>query len=85
MHVKLIYSKKIVLFFFTEYENEWKGHKFRRRKNKKSDFCNNKKIFHIDDIDVIKYQFLKKNHMTQIMHLNTLFDIMIMMLLDHYV
>ena len=85
MHVKLNYSKKIVLFFFTEYENEWKEHKFRRQKNQKSDFCNNKKIFHIDDIDVIKYQFLKKNHMTQIMRLNTLFDIMIMMLLDHYV
>ena len=34
---------------------------------------------------LIKYQFLKKNHMAQIIHLNTLLDTMIMMLLDHYV
>ena len=33
----------------------------------------------------IKYQFLKKNHMVQKVHLNTLLDIMIMMILDHYV
>ena len=52
---------------------------------KKSDFCKNKKVFHVDDTDANKYQFLKKNHMAQRMHLNTLLDIMIMILLDHYV
>ena len=31
---------------------------------------------------LMKYQFLKKNHVAQRMHLNTLLDIMIMMLLD---
>ena len=33
---------------------------------------------------LIKYQFLKKNHMVQKIHLNTLLDTMIMMLFDHY-
>ena len=33
---------------------------------------------------LIKYQFLKKN-MAKIIHLNTLLDKMIMMLLDHYI
>ena len=31
---------------------------------------------------LMKYQFLKKNHVAQRMHLNTLLDIMIMMSLD---
>ena len=31
------------------------------------------------------YKFQKKNYMIQKMHLNTLLDIMIMMLLDRYV
>ena len=34
---------------------------------------------------LVKYKFLKKKHTTKRIHLNTLFDIMIMMLLDHYV
>ena len=51
----------------------------------KKDFYENKKVFNIDDIDVNKYQFLKKNQMAQRMHLNTSLDIMIMILLDHYV
>ena len=32
---------------------------------------------------LIKYQFLKKNNMVNIIHLKTLLDIMITMLLDH--
>ena len=51
----------------------------------KNDFYENKKEFNIDDTDVNKYLFLKKNHMAQRMHLNTSLDIMIMILLDHYV
>ena len=34
---------------------------------------------------LIKYESLKKNHMAQIMHLNTLLDIMTMMPLEHYI
>ena len=33
---------------------------------------------------LIVYSFLKKNHTAQKIHLNTLLDIMIMILLDHY-
>ena len=35
MHVYLNYYKKNLLFFFTEYNNEWKEHKFRQQKNQK--------------------------------------------------
>ena len=46
--------KKKTLFFFTEYKNKWKQHKFRLQKNLKSNFYKNKKIFDINDIDVNK-------------------------------
>ena len=62
-----------------------KNVRFGYKKNKKSDFYKNKKVNKIDDIDVNKYQFLKKNHMVQRIHLNTLLDTMIKMLLDHFV
>ena len=40
-----IIIKKILIFFFREYKNESKQHKFRQQKIKKSDVCNkNKKI-----------------------------------------
>ena len=59
---------------------------FDNKNIKKSDFYNkNKKIFNIDDIDVNKILFSKKNNMVNIIHLNTLLGIMIMMLLDHYI
>ena len=58
---------------------------FEDEKIKKSEFYKNKKVNSIDNIDVIKYQFLKKNHTAKRIHLNTLLDIMIMMLLNHYV
>ena len=51
----------------------------------KSDFYKNKKVNSIDDIDVNKILVSKKNHTAQRIHLNTLLDITIMMLLDHYV
>ena len=56
------YYKKMLLFFFTEYKNEWEQNKFRRQKSQKSDFYNNKdkKIFNIDDIDVNKILVSKK-------------------------
>ena len=58
---------------------------FNNKNIKKSDFYNkNKKIFNIDDIDVNKILFSKKNNMVNIIHLNTLLGIMITMLLDHY-
>ena len=54
MHVYPNYYKKNLLFFFTEYKNEWKQHKFRRQKNQKSDFYNkNKKTFNINDVNKI--------------------------------
>ena len=60
---------------------------FDDKKIKKSDFDKNKKVSQTDEVDkkLIRYQFLKKSHTAQKMHLNTLLDIMIMMLLDHYV
>ena len=58
----------------------------KKKKNQKSDFYKNKKAFQIDDVDVNKILVSKKEpYMAQRMHLNTLSDIMIMMLLDHYV
>ena len=58
---------------------------FDDKKIEKNDFYKNKKIFNIDDTDVNKILVSEKKHMAKIMHLNTLLDIMIMMLLDHYV
>ena len=55
---------------------------FDDKKVKKSDFYKNKKVIEVDDTDVNKYQFQKKNHMLQISQLNISLDIM-MMLLDH--
>ena len=58
---------------------------FDDKKIKRSDFYKNKKVFQIDNIDANKYQFLKKNLMIHRIHLNTLLDTMITMLLDRYV
>ena len=55
---------------------------FDNKKVKKNGFYKNKKPFQLVDIDVNKILVSKKEH---IMLLNTLLDIMIMMLLDHYV
>ena len=54
--------------------------------DKISDFYKNKnkKIFNINSIDIDKILVSKKYHMAKIILLKTLLDIMIMMLLDHY-
>ena len=54
-------------------------------KKSKIDFYKNKKTFQIDNINVNKILVSKKEPYGTKMHLNTLLDIMIMMLLDHYV
>ena len=57
----IINIKKFLVFFFTEYKNEYKQHKFWQQKNQKSDFYRkNKKIFNTDDIDVNKILVSKK-------------------------
>ena len=43
------------------------------------------RAFQIDEVDDNKILVSKKDHMSQRVHLNTLSNIMIMMLLDHYV
>ena len=57
---------------------------FDDKKIKRSSFYKNKKINNIEDIDVNNI-LLKKNHTVIKIRLNTLLDIMIMILLDHYV
>ena len=58
---------------------------FEDKKIKKVTFTKTKKYFRMIILMLIKYKFLKKNHIAQRMLLNTLSDMMIMMLLDHYV
>ena len=58
---------------------------FYDKKIRKSNFHKNKKINKIDDIGVNNMLVSKKNHTLQTIHLNTLSDTMIMVLLDHYV
>ena len=58
---------------------------FDDKKIKKSDLYKNKKVNSIDDTDVNKILVLKKNHTAQRIHWNILLDIIVTMLLDHYV
>ena len=58
---------------------------FDNKNIKTSHFYKNKTPFHIDDIMLIKYKSLKKNHMANVIRLYTFLDIMIMILLGHYV
>ena len=58
---------------------------FDDKKINKSNFYKNKKFFNLNDTDVNKMLVSKKNHMVQKNHLNTSLDIMVMMLLYHYV
>ena len=57
---------------------------FNDKKIKKSDFYKNQKINSIEDINVDNILVLKKNHTVQKIHSDTLLDIMITILLDHY-
>ena len=58
---------------------------FDDKKIKKCDFYKNKKVTKINDINVNKILVSKKEPYGTKNHLNALLDIMIMMLLDHYV
>ena len=58
---------------------------FDDKKIKKNEFYKNKKVTSIDDIDVNKILVSKEEPYGTRIHLNTLLDTMIMMLLDHYV
>ena len=58
---------------------------FDDKKIKKNEFYKSEKVFEIDNIDVNKILVSKKSRMVQKMLLNTLSDIMIMILIDHYV
>ena len=64
---------------------------FDDKKIKKTKFYENKKVFSVDDIDVNKILVSKKGiknsfyHMAKIIRLYTLLDVLIMMLLHHYV
>ena len=53
---------------------------FEDKKIKKSEFYKNKKVFQIDNFDVNKILDSKKEHMAQRMRLNTLLEMIIMML-----
>ena len=58
---------------------------FDEKKIRKSTFYKNKTINNIEDIDVNNILVSKKNHTVIKIRLNILLDIMIMILLDHYV
>ena len=60
---------------------------FNDKKVRKSKFYRNKKIYRIEDInnDINNVLVSKKNNTEQKIHLNTLLDKVIMILLDHYV
>ena len=58
---------------------------FDDKKVNKSSFYKNKKIFSLNDIYVNKILVSKKDHMVQKIHLNTSLEIMMVMLLGHYV
>ena len=51
----------------------------------KSSFYKNKKLFSLNDINVKKILVSKKESYGTKIHLNTSLDIMMVMLLDHYV
>ena len=55
------------------------------KKFEKANFYRNKTINTIENIDVNNILSLKKKHMVIKIHLNTLLDTMIMILLDRYV
>ena len=58
---------------------------FDDKKINKSNFYKNKKLFNLYDLDVNNIFVSKKESYGQKTYLNTSSDIMMMMLLDHYV
>ena len=80
--IKINQDTKFLTFFF----NQYKAINFNDRKVRKSNFYKNKKIYRIEGIDINNVLVSrKKNNTKQKIYLNTLLDIMIMILLDHYV
>ena len=72
--------------FFTKYQKEWNKDKLGRQKNlKKLVSTKTKKYSRYTKLMLMKHQFQKKNYMVQISLLNISLDIMMMMLLGHYV
>ena len=57
---------------------------FDDKKIRKSTFYKNKTTNNIEEIDINNILVSKKNHMVQKIQLNTLLDIIIMILLDYY-
>ena len=74
-----------MLSFLQHLRMSGKNINFDDKKIKRNEFYKNKKVTWIDDIDVNKILVSKKENMVRKIHLNTLLDIMIMMLLEHYV
>ena len=62
-----------------------KNKNFDDKKIRKSTFYKNKTINTIENINVNNILVSKKKHTVIKIHLNTLLDTMIMILLDHYV
>ena len=58
---------------------------FDDKKINKRNFYKNKKLFHLNDMDANKTLVSKKESYGTKIYLNTSLDIMMMMLLDHYV
>ena len=86
MHIQNYYKKFFYFFSSLYIRMDGKSINFNDKKIKKSDFYNkNKKVFDIDDIDVNKILVPKKEQYGKNNSFkNTLLDIMIMILLDHY-
>ena len=62
-----------------------KSIRFEDKEISKSNFCKSKNLFNIYDLDVNKILISKRESCGTKFHLNTSYDIMMMMSLDHYV
>ena len=69
-------SKRSVIMYFINFDS---------KNILKSEFYKNIKVSKIDHIDIYKIYVSKEEPYGAKIHLNTLLDTMIMMLLDHYV
>ena len=79
------YYKNKFTFFLPSIRMKKKNIIFNDEKINESNFCKNKKLSKIDDIDVnIILVSKEKKHMVKKAHLNTLLDIMEIVSLDHY-
>ena len=76
--------KKNFTFFSSSIRMSWKNINFGDNKIQKSDFYKNKKVAKKDEIDINKILFSKEEPYGTKIHLKTLLDTVIMILLDHY-